>query len=459
MACLTSPAQNALPEQPAEHSQSDIRWKSLLTQSLFFLGVQHGFRLATEEPTRNNLPGRFFHNWGQAVGNLHGWGDGDDFLINYVGHPMQGAVTGYIWVQNDSKYRMTEFGKNRAYWKSRLRAGAFAWAFSEQFEIGPVSEATIGKIQARFPQQGFVDHVITPGVGLGWMIGEDALDRYLISRIESHTQKRWVKLLARGGLNPARSMANAMRLEWPWYRDTRPAVGRTSPAQIARIGAARSFIAPGISDSPLQKPQQPANNGETNSEAPISKSVPIFELGIEYTYFRLSAGEARAQSCNGGGATAVWNVTPLLGLVADVGGCKMTSPGHNVSGDSTNYLFGPRFAFRRQGRFVPYAQALLGGDKLTTETIFPDRKPSGKVDVTANSEAADINHSSYTSHAEANHLSWQVGGGMDYAFTHAIGWKIAEVDYFHISASDFNNTSFRHNVRFSTGLVLRIGGW
>lgn len=443
-----------------ETSQSGIRWKPLLTQSMLFLGMEHGFRLATEQPTRDNLPGPFFHDWRQSVGNLHGWADGDDFLINYVGHPMQGAVTGYIWVQNDPKYQMTEFGKNRAYWKSRLRATAFSWAYSEEFEIGPLSEATIGKIQARYPQQGYVDQVITPAIGLCWMIAEDALDKYLITRIESHTRNPWVKMFVRAGLNPSRSGANVMALKVPWHRDTRPGIWHNAPVQLASMKRARAFadtsaaVGSGPAGGPSSALDPPAGSG-----TPIGDVVPKFELGIEYSYFRLSAGESRAQSCNGGGATAVWNVNRVLGLVADIGGCKMMSAGHNVSGDSTNYLFGPRFAFRNKGSLIPYVQALLGGDKLTTETIYPEKKPTAPIHVTENSNAADEIHSLYTSHTETNNLSWQLGGGVDYTFTRAIGWKLAEVDYLHIGARDFNDAGFHNNFRFSTGLVLRIGGW
>ena len=136
----------------------------------------------------------------------------------------------------------------------------------------------------------------------------------------------------------------------------------------------------------------------------------------------------------------------------------MMSAGHNVSGDSTSYLFGPRFAFRNNGRFIPYVQALIGGDKLTTETIYPERKPA-QIHVTANSVAADTIHSLYTTRAETNDFSWQAGGGVDYTFTRAIGWKVAEVNYLHIGTGNFNATSFHDNLRFTTGLVLRIGGW
>lgn len=94
--------------------------------------------------------------------------DGDLFYVNYVGHPIQGSASGFIWVQNDGKYRKAEFGNNSVYWKSRMRATAFSWAYSTQFEIGPISEASIGKIQSRYPQQSWVDHVATPVIGLAW---------------------------------------------------------------------------------------------------------------------------------------------------------------------------------------------------------------------------------------------------------------------------------------------------
>jgi opacity protein-like surface antigen len=373
---------------------------------------------------------------------------------------MQGAVAGYIWVQNDPKYQRTEFGRNRAYWKSRLRAAAFAWAYSEQFEIGPISEATIGKIQARYPQQGYVDHVITPAVGLCWMMAEDAVDKYLITHIEEHTQNRWVRMFARAGLNPSRSMANAMRMEVPWHRDTRPGIWHDEPVLLAAGTGRTDFL-----DRGRSMPSRSARDvsspafARPDVESSPGDGVPVLELGVEYSYLRLSAGDAGAQGCNGGGATAVWNVNRVLGLVADIGGCKMMSAGHNVSGDSTHYLFGPRIAFRNEGRVMPYLQVLVGGDKLTTETIYPEREPTAPIDVIANSSAADSIHSLYTSHRETNNFSWQVGGGMEYTLTSAIGWTLAEVDYLHVGARAFNDANFHNNLRFSTGVVLRIGGW
>jgi len=147
-----------------------VQWGSLLKESLVFLSIQHSFRLATDKETRARGGGSFFGGYIDSVANLRGWGDGDPFIVNYVGHPLQGAIAGFIWLKNDPQYRSAEIGRNSRYWKGRLRAMAFAGVYSEAFEIGPVSEASIGHVQKSYPQQGFVDHVITPTVGTGWMI-------------------------------------------------------------------------------------------------------------------------------------------------------------------------------------------------------------------------------------------------------------------------------------------------
>lgn len=201
---------------------------------MMFLSVQHGFRFATEQGTREGMRGPFLNGWYQSLSSLHGWGDGDPFYVNYIGHPMQGAVSGYLFQAHDPKYRAVEFGNHPEYWKSKLRAAAFAFAYSTQFEIGPFSEASLGKIQSSYPQQGFVDHVATPTIGTLWMVGEDILDRYVIRRIEGRTENPWVRMMARGWLNPSRSFANMMRLKAPWVRDNRPGVWKYKASEERR---------------------------------------------------------------------------------------------------------------------------------------------------------------------------------------------------------------------------------
>jgi hypothetical protein len=109
------------------------------------------------------LKGPFFDDWFTSVKATKGWGDADDFLANYIGHPMQGSVTGYIFAQNDPKGRYQTFAWSSPYWISRLKATAWSALYSTQFELGPISEASIGNVG--YPGSslsGAVDLVMTP---------------------------------------------------------------------------------------------------------------------------------------------------------------------------------------------------------------------------------------------------------------------------------------------------------
>ena len=204
--------------------EEGFRWASALGQSGEFLAIQHGFRLATEPQTRADLKGPFIRDYFRSVTSIKWWNDGDPAIVNYVGHPMEGAVAGFIEIQNDPRFRRAEFGRSGRYWKSRMRAMAFSAAYSAQFELGPFSEASLGNVQRVPGCEGVVDLVITPLLGTGWTIAEDALDRYLVRRVEEWTDGRGWRLVARSVLNPGRSFANMLRFKVPWHRDSRPGV-------------------------------------------------------------------------------------------------------------------------------------------------------------------------------------------------------------------------------------------
>ena len=201
-------------------------WKGAAKQSLFLLAIMHSFNIGTDAGTREELRGPFFKDYFQSVRNLRGWDDGDPFIADYIGHPMQGAVAGYIQVQNDPKGRVQEFAMRRAYWNSRLKAAGFAILFSTQWELGPLSEASLGNIGKKPFENSphpmaWVDIVITPTVGTAWLVGEDMLDRFVIYKLENKFSNRMLRVLIRSFLNPSRSMANILRFEYPWYRDRR----------------------------------------------------------------------------------------------------------------------------------------------------------------------------------------------------------------------------------------------
>ena len=60
-----------------------------------------------------------------------------------------------------------------------------------------------------------------PVIGTAWMMGEDALDRYLIRRLETRIENHAGRMFVRSFFNPARSFANLMRGRWCWHRTIR----------------------------------------------------------------------------------------------------------------------------------------------------------------------------------------------------------------------------------------------
>lgn len=194
-----------------------FNWSAAVKQSLLFLAVQHGYAM-TQPKTREALKGPFFRDYFRSVRSLKGWSDGGRFFTNYVAHPMQGAFLGFVQVQNDPKGRGLRVGNSKEYWKSRAKALAWSAAWSTQFEIGPLSQASIGNVGLK-GKQTYVDLVITPTVGTAWLVVEDLLDQHLSRRLEAKFTGRYVRIFARMLLNPVRTMANLIRFEKPWYRD------------------------------------------------------------------------------------------------------------------------------------------------------------------------------------------------------------------------------------------------
>ena len=210
---------------PLPSTDETFDWNPALTQSMRFLLMEHGFRLAFQPGTRRRLGGPFFRDYVDSVKATHGWGDSDNIFLNYVAHPMQGAMVGYIQVQNDPNARKLEFGRSREYWNSRLKALAWSTAYSTQFELGPISEASIGNVGQRKGTSGYVDLIITPTGGFAVMLAEDALDRFIVRKWEARTRSVPMRTFYRIAFNPCRAFANVLRGKGPWHRDNRPLSG------------------------------------------------------------------------------------------------------------------------------------------------------------------------------------------------------------------------------------------
>jgi len=192
----------------------------------------------------NGVP--FNHYWRDYKQSLSaqfhsGWNDGDPVMYNYVGHPIQGALTSYIQIQNDPKGERLEFSNTKAYWKSRFKATLWNAAYSAQWNIGPLSEMTVEKYGTHvrppwnhdgsypcstrncYTGVGQVNLVITPLGGLGWVLMEDLLDKHVVRSVEGATSNRFLVKTVRCALNPVRGGANILHGKPPWYRASRDA--------------------------------------------------------------------------------------------------------------------------------------------------------------------------------------------------------------------------------------------
>ena len=258
-----SPAIDPVTGEPIVHAER-YHWGGLIGQSLFFNLVENTVRIESDDQIRALLAHKpFWHDWLVSTQqfNMRRWNDGDDFLVNYVGHPMQGAVSGFIEIQNDPVGRELEISATREYWMSRFRGFLWATVYSTHSEISPIGEAGIGNeggwtypinCEARYTapgtckkytnNTGWVDFIVTPTVGSLWLITEDTLDRYVSDRLQGGNRSRLFPKIVRGALNPSRTMANALRFKLPWYRDSQ------HDPEVEKLY--------GIQFEPLEEPQE-----------------------------------------------------------------------------------------------------------------------------------------------------------------------------------------------------------
>ena len=232
---LLSPAARTLAQEAAPRENEDIqrpqaddasvRWGKVVRQTLSFQGIQHSFFM-TQQKSRAGLKGPWVSDWFESASSPFvepHWSDGGSFLVNYIGHPMGGRTYAYIYRQNDPSAAAIEFGQ-RGYGAHLAKAMGMAALWSAQWEIGPFSESSlenVGMPPDRY-KMAWVDFVITPTVGVAWMAGEDALDRYVVRRIERKIDSATGRAIVRVLMNPTRSMSNLVAGQKPWMRPGRP---------------------------------------------------------------------------------------------------------------------------------------------------------------------------------------------------------------------------------------------
>jgi len=219
--------------------------------------------------------------WDRYINSAAGWrwnvwSDQNPFLDDYIGHPMMGAITNDLWIQNDPKGMTVTQSAAWPYWRRLLRAGTFSTAYSFWWKLGPAGEAAIGHNGDHTQpydnglketnETGWVELVTTPVGGALWTMAEDTLDKYVVAPVEGQGRNPF-GMLALSFLEPAHATANIFRWRPPWYRDD-------------RVAKAKSFWSdpPGEGEVGFERTEsgatRTAGEAESESSSTVSSIVP-----------------------------------------------------------------------------------------------------------------------------------------------------------------------------------------
>ncbi|HZZ38764.1 MAG TPA: acyloxyacyl hydrolase [Acidobacteriaceae bacterium] len=246
-----------------------VHWHELIISATLFNAFEDAGNLYSGywyrwETTHGNWWDRYINSAAGWRWNV--WADQNPFLDDYVGHPMMGAITNDLWIQNDPKSMTVEQSNTWPYWRRMLRAGAFSTAYSFEWKLGPTGEAAIGHNGDHSEpdnghytnETGWVELVTTPVGGGLWTMAEDVLDKHVVAPIEGNGRNPFA-LLGLSFLEPAHATANILRFRSPWYRDDRVVRTKsfwTDPADENAL----TFTKPGI---PASAPSSGAEGEES----------------------------------------------------------------------------------------------------------------------------------------------------------------------------------------------------
>jgi hypothetical protein len=398
-------------------------WRGLLLQSLEFNVIENGFRVASDHNMRDQLAHKpFWRDYANSLDHfqMNRWNDGDDFLVNYLGHSMQGAVGADLEIQNSPRDARIRWGESGYGW-SRFRGFLWSVVYSTHSEISPIGEAGIGNeggftygakcmdkctpanfipgVSKYTNNTGWVDFIVTPIGGMLIVVAEDIVDKKisdpLTGRLANHPL---AARILRGTLNPARSWTNLLRARAPWYRDYE----HGWPERNTGIHRLKS-----------------------DEEVAWQKSRPRFSLSPHFSGFSLATNTNGCTNCRntvtGGGVEFSAQILPWLALDSDVSYQPGASPlaGDRAGGNMTTAFFGVRTGIQTRNYalqvalrpgFVQFDQAQQTSP--TTTIIYP-LYPGTTVNATLG--ATTVNPPPRL--GSITHFAWNVNLSGDYGIT------------------------------------------
>jgi hypothetical protein len=217
-----APAPKAVYANQAAQPFQPTKLTKMVLYGLQLTFYEHVMRIATQEFTRQQLEGKFWPDYFDSVHVPDQWGDKDHWQVNYIGHAISGGAFARIWIEQRERKATTA----SQYMKGMGRALIYTTIFSIQYEVGPMSEASIGNVGLNPDDLGWSDYVWTSIGGILWTMAEDAADKYVLTYIDKHVPFVMAKAAARMILNPSRMLANIGMNRTPWSRYDRTMTGQ-----------------------------------------------------------------------------------------------------------------------------------------------------------------------------------------------------------------------------------------
>ncbi len=188
-----------------------------------------------------------------------------------------------------------------------------------------------------------------------------------------------------------------------------------------------------------------AGSALAQGEYPTVETSPAF-MFIHTT----PPGAGQGVNCAGGGGTIAYNLTSLLGIAADMGGCKIfgfipsSSPlSGKINGNEFTYLFGPRLTFRNSSPFRPFFDLNFGGTRVS---------------LSCSSNTA-CNGTSFSKNA----FALSVGGGFDIQLSKKFSLRPVQAEYLYTRFGNScpltvcTNNNNQNSFRLKSGIVIAWG--
>ena len=112
---VTPPGQQTT-EDPSELAPAKSTLKGAIAGSVRLLLLEHSMRVAFQQKTRRELGGRFFGDYFRSVRMPQTWDDSDRWGVIYLGHPIHGAASEFIWLDHEDGARQRS-APNQGFWK------------------------------------------------------------------------------------------------------------------------------------------------------------------------------------------------------------------------------------------------------------------------------------------------------------------------------------------------------